>query len=153
MNAMTLYRPLNVGKALEDLDRYMDSFFGESPLTPAHKANFLPAVDIRENEGAYELEAELPGFDEKNIQVHVDGGVLTIESKQEENPSGKDKNGECKYLIRERRNAAFCRSFKLPENADTNAVSAVFRNGVLTLDIKKRPEAQKRVIEIGVNRG
>jgi HSP20 family protein len=158
MKAVTLYRPLTIEKALEDFDRYMDSFFGESPLTPAYKANFLPAVDIRENEGSYELEAELPGFDEKNIQVHVDGGVLTIESKQEEESERnvspkKDKNGESKYLIRERRSASFSRAFKLPENADTNAISAVFKNGILILDIKKSPEARKKVIEIGVNQG
>ncbi|MDR3337501.1 MAG: Hsp20/alpha crystallin family protein [Treponema sp.] len=158
MKAVTLYRPLTIEKALEDFDRYMDSFFGESPLTPAYKANFLPAVDIRENEGSYELEAELPGFDEKNIQVHVDGGVLTIESRQEEESDRnvspkKDKNGESKYLIRERRNASFSRAFKLPENADANAINAVFKNGILILDIKKSPEARKKVIEIGVNRG
>jgi HSP20 family protein len=156
MKTVTLYRPFTIEKALEDFDRYMDSFFGESPLIPA--ASYMPAVDIRETEGCYELEAELPGYDEKGIQVHVDGGVLTIESKKEEevNRDVSPKQGEKiehRYLIRERRGASFHRSFKLPENADINAISAAFKNGILTLEIKKQPEAQKRVIEIGVNKG
>jgi HSP20 family protein len=148
MKTVTLYRPFTIEKALEDFDRCMDSFFGESPLTPAYKAKFLPAVDIRENENAYELEAELPGCDEKDIQVHVDGGVLTIESKKEE-----ARDGEPKFLIRERRNVSFSRSFKLPENADVSGISAAFKNGLLTLEIKKQAEAQKKIIQIGVNRG
>jgi HSP20 family protein len=156
MKTVTLYRPFTIEKALEDFDRYMESFFGESPLTPAYKANFLPAVDIRENENAYELEAELPGYDEKDIQVHVDGGVLTVESKKEEardvSPK-KEKNEEPKFLIRERRNTSFSRSFKLPENADVNGISATFKNGLLNLEIKKQAEAQKKIIQIGLNRG
>ncbi|GHV81616.1 molecular chaperone Hsp20 [Spirochaetia bacterium] len=171
MKTVTLYRPFTIEKALEDFDHYMGSFFGESPLTPARNQRYLPAVDIRETEGAYEVEAELPGYDEKNIQVHVDGSVLTIESRKEE-PSEAVKDvsatsekaaarkevaekgvtdNEPRFIVRERRSASFHREFRLPENADTNAISAVFKNGLLNLEIKKRPEAQKRVIEIGIN--
>ena len=82
MKAVTLYRPVTIEKALNDFDHYMESFFGESPLTPAYSRE--PAVDIRETVDAYVLEAELPGYDEKNIEVHMDGGVLTIETKKEE---------------------------------------------------------------------
>ncbi|GHV87827.1 hypothetical protein AGMMS50267_01870 [Spirochaetia bacterium] len=159
MKTVTLYRPFTIEKALEDFDQYMGSFFGESPLTPARNQRYLPAVDILETEGAYEVEAELPGYDEKNIQVHVDGSVLTIESRKEEavqdaaaeKAASKEANGEPRFIVRERRSASFHREFRLPENADTNAISAVFKNGLLNLEIKKRPEAQKRVIEIGVN--
>ncbi|GHU96620.1 molecular chaperone Hsp20 [Spirochaetia bacterium] len=159
MKTVTLYRPFTIDKALEDFDRYVDSFFGESPLTPALPGN-VPAVDIRETEGSYRLEAELPGYDEKNIQVHVDGNVLTIESKREETRDGTDQGQsgdgtadgkQDRFIVRERRRASFSRSFRLPEDADTGSISAVFKNGLLNLEIKKRPEAQKRVIEIGVN--
>jgi HSP20 family protein len=144
MKTLALYRPVTIEKALSDFDRYLDSFFGESPLAPAGRRFNQPAVDIRETEGAFVLEAELPGYDEKSLEVHVDGGVLTIESRKEENTEKKDEN----YLIRERRSASFSRSFKLPENADPEAVSASFNNGLLCLEIKKRAEAKKRVIEI-----
>jgi HSP20 family protein len=154
MKAVTLYRPLTIENALEDFDRYIESFFGESPLTPAERIfRHQPAVDVQETKDAYILEAELPGYDEKNIEVHLDGGNLTIESKREETneknvtPRGTDKNNET-YILRERRNTSFSRSFKLPENANPEAVSASFKNGILSLEIKKRAEAQKRVIQI-----
>ncbi|MDR2136373.1 MAG: Hsp20/alpha crystallin family protein [Treponema sp.] len=155
MKALTMYRPINLGDALSDFDRYLESFFGDSVLTPAERIfNRLPAVDVREKEDAYVLDAELPGYDEKDIQVHVDGGNLTIESRQNEEKerkeNGKDgkdaKNGA--YLIRERRTSSFSRSFKLPDNADPEQVSATFKNGILSLEIKKRSEAQKRLIRI-----
>jgi HSP20 family protein len=162
MKTITMYRPFALEKALEDFDRYMESFFRESPLTPAYQADYLPAVDIRETEKAYELEAELPGYDEKDIHIHVDNGTLTIESaKKEESQSrdvspkkdGGEKDGAFRYLLRERRNVSFSRSFKLPENSDLNGISANFKNGLLNLEIKKLPEAQKKVIQIGVNHG
>jgi HSP20 family molecular chaperone IbpA len=152
MKAVTLYRPVTIENALEDFDRYVESFFGESPLTPAGYAR-EPAVDIRETEDAYVLEAELPGFDEKNIEVHVDRGVLSIESKRADtternvSPSKEGAQKE-RYVIRERRTASFNRSFRLPENADLDAISAHFNNGLLCLEIKKLAEAKKRVIQI-----
>jgi HSP20 family protein len=152
MKTVTLYRPFTIEKALNDFDRYMESFFGESPLTPAlgRTAN-LPVVDIRETDEAYLLEAELPGFDEKNIQVHVNGRVLTIESGKDEE-SRKDRkekeDGAPVFLLRERRGFTFSRSFTLPENADSQGISASFKNGLLRMEIKKQRETQKRFIEI-----
>jgi HSP20 family protein len=152
MKALTMYRPLTIGNALGDFDRYLESFFGNSILDPADRVfNHLPAVDVREKEDSYLLEVELPGYDEKDIQVHVEGGNLTIESRQDEEKERKEKGGDAKngaYLIRERRSNSFNRSFKLPENADPDQVSAAFKNGILTMEIKKRSEAQKRLIRI-----
>jgi HSP20 family protein len=153
MKALTMYRPFTLENTLSDFDRYLESFFGDSVLAPADRIfNHLPAVDVQEKEDAYLLEAELPGYDEKNIQVHVDGGNLTIESRQEDEKERKNKDAkEAPFLIRERRSNGFNRSFRLPENADSSAVSASFKNGILSLEIKKRSEAQKRVIEIKSN--
>ncbi|MDR2485636.1 MAG: Hsp20 family protein [Treponema sp.] len=155
MKAVTLYRPAVLENAFHDLDRYMESFFGESLPAPAARMFVrLPAVDIQENSNAYILEAELPGYDEKSIQIHVDGGTLTIESKKEEYPSKEisekpeTEKKESAYVMRERRRASFSRSFKLPENADPEQIAAGFKNGLLSLEIKKRPEAQKRMIQI-----
>ena len=147
MKTMTVYRPNAIQNALSDFDRYFESFFGDSLLAPAARVfNHLPAVDVRETENAYLLDMELPGRDEKDIQVHVDGASLSIESRQEENREEQKDDGT--FLLRERRSSAFSRSFKLPENADSGAVSAAFKNGVLNLEIKKRAEAQKRAIQI-----
>jgi HSP20 family protein len=173
MKTVALYRPFTIEKALDDFDRYMDSFFGESPFTPAlgqavRKAGYLPAVNIRETNDAYLVEAELPGYDEKDIQVQVDGSMLTIESKKETETSqdvspkketSKDPSKDAsekndgrddgRFLIRERQSASFSRSFKLPEDAETESVTAHFKNGLLNLSVKKRAGAQKRVIQIG----
>jgi HSP20 family protein len=151
MKAMTMYRPTTIQNALSDFDRYFESFFGDSLLSPATRIfNHLPAVDIRETENAYVLDMELPGYDEKNIEVHIDGSSLSIASRQEDQREEKNGN-EGTYVLRERRMNAFSRSFKLPENADPEAVSAAFKNGILSMEIKKRPEAQKRTIQINVN--
>jgi HSP20 family protein len=155
MKAVTMYRPNTIQNALNDFDRYFESFFGDSPLAPASRVfNRLPAVDIRETENAYALEMELPGYDEKDIKVNIDGASLSVESCAAEiSPlsAREEKKGEGTYILRERRQSSFSRSFKLPENADPEAVSAAFKNGILSLEIKKRPEAQKRTIQINVN--
>jgi HSP20 family protein len=147
MKAVTMYRPNTIENALNDFDRYFESFFGESPLSSAGRfLNRLPAVDVRETEKAYVLEMDLPGHDEKGIDVHVDGGSLTIESKQDESKEEKKNDGT--YILRERRQQSFTRSFKLPENADPESITASFKEGVLTMEIQKRAEAQKRSIQI-----
>ncbi|MDR1837912.1 MAG: Hsp20/alpha crystallin family protein [Treponema sp.] len=153
MKTLAAYRPNTIQNALSDFDRYFESFFGDSILAPAARMlNQLPAVDIRETENSYVLDMDLPGYDEKNIEVHVDGSSLTITAKDEEaRDVKKDEENQGTYLLRERRVRSFSRSFKLPENADPESVSAAFKNGILNLQIKKRAEAQKRTIQINVS--
>ena len=153
MNAVTLYRPRILENALSDFDRYMDSFFGDNFLAPSDRIfNRLPSVDVRDTEKSYVLEAELPGFDEKDISIRLDGYNLTIESKKEEEKKDEKNDGnEGSYLIRERRISSFSRSFKLPENADPEGISAAFKNGILSMEIGKRAEAQTKVIQISKN--
>jgi HSP20 family protein len=160
MKTLTLYRPNAIQHALSDFDRCFDSFFGDSPFVPATKVfNRVPAVDIRETDKAYMVEMELPGYDEKNIEIHVDGSTLFVASKQEvaapaetadEHAKEEKEKGES-WLLRERRASSFSRSFKLPENTNPEEVSAEFKNGILTMTIQKRAEAQKRVIQIKTN--
>ena len=151
MKAVTLYRPALFENALTGIDRAMDSIFGDSFLNPAERifsrmsaADRLPAVDVRETEKSYLIEADLPGIDEKDIEVHLDGNTLTLASKKSEENKEERKG----YMIQERRQASFSRSFTLPENTDRESISATFRNGVLSVEIGKLAEAQKRVIQI-----
>jgi HSP20 family protein len=150
MKTLAMYRPNTIQNALSDFDRYFESFFGDSILAPAARMfNHIPAVDIQENENSYVLDMELPGYDEKNIEVHVDGSSLTISSKEEDSREEKKTNeNNGTYILRERKISSFTRSFKLPENADPEAVNAAFKNGILNLEIKKRAETQKRAIRI-----
>ena len=149
MKALATYRPNTIQNALSDFDRYFESFFGDSMLNPSASVyNRLPAVDIRESENAYILDMELPGYDEKDIEIHVDGSSLSIASRQEETRDAKDDKKHDTWILRERRINTFSRSFKLPENANPEEVSAEFKNGILSMEIKKRHEAKKRTIQI-----
>jgi HSP20 family protein len=149
--------PFTIETALDDFDRYIGSVFGEAPLAPPFgKTSQVPPVDIRETDSSYVIEAELPGYDEKGIRVQMDGNTLIIESKKDEEAARdvspkREKEGkkEDRFIIRERQRVAFSRSFRLPEDADTETVSAAFKNGLLNLEIKKRAGSQKRVIQIG----
>ena len=157
MKAVTLFRPREFNpleNAFTGFDRYLDSFFGDNFLSPSERVfNRPPSVDVYENKKAYTIEAELPGYDEKDIEIRLDGSKLTIESRKDTGDKEVEKKEDSKsvsnYLIRERRVSSFSRTFKLPENADTEGISASFRNGVLLLEIKKKAEAQSRVIQIG----
>jgi len=149
MKAMTVYRPNTIQNALSDFDRYFESFFGDSVLSPSTRIlNRLPAVDVRETEKAYIVDMELPGYDEKDIEIHIDGASLSIASKQEEASNKETDNGT--WLLRERHVSSFSRSFKLPDNANPEEVNAEFKNGILKMEINKRAEAQKRAIRINV---
>jgi HSP20 family protein len=148
MKALSLYRPNVLENALSGFDRYLDSFFRDNFLDPADRVlSRLPSVDVKETEKAYVLEAELPGLDEKDIEIRLDGNTLTLQSKKAEEKE-ETNNGDGSYLIRERRFSSFSRSFKLPENADKEGITASFRNGILSLEIGKKTEAQARLIQI-----
>ena len=107
-----------------------------------------PAVDIVEKEKTYEITAELPGMDEKNIEVKLVNGGLTIKGEKREDREEKKKD----YHLRERSYGAFERSFTLPEGVDAEKIEANFKKGVLTVSLPKKAEAIKpeKKIEVKV---
>ena len=98
-----------------------------------------PAVDIMETDNAYELTADLPGMDGKNIDVKIGKGGLTIKAKKEEEKEEKKKD----YYLHERHIGSFERRFALPEGVDTDHIEASFTQGVLAVKIPKKPETIK----------
>ena len=114
------------------------SFFAPAPLWGREMTwGTAPAVDVVENEKAYEIKAEMPGMDEKNIEVKVANGNLTIKGeKLEEKEEKKD------YCLQERKFGSFERSFGIPEGVDTDKIEAAFKNGVLSVTLPKKLEAQ-----------
>ena len=140
MNGLIRYtRPTE----LFDWNRMLDSFFDDAPVWNTQ----TPAVDVKEEEKRYLMEVELPGLTDKDIELKVEDNILTLSSKKEESKEQK-KDG---YLLRERRGAEFCRTFVLPQDADRAEVKAEFKNGLLMVDIPKKPEAQPRKIDVRVN--
>lgn len=108
-----------------------------------------PAVDIVERDNAYEVTAELPGLDEKNIEVNVANGRLTIKGEKHEEKEEKKKG----YHLQERRFGSFERSFVLPEGVDADKIEANFNKGVLMVRLPKKPGAQKPEQKIEVKAG
>ncbi len=105
-----------------------------------------PAVDFTDTEKAYEITAELPGIDEKNVDVKVANGVLTIKGEKQEDKEEKKKD----YYLRERNFGSFERSFQVPDGVDTDKIDASFKKGVLTVTLPKKPEALKGAKKIDV---
>jgi HSP20 family protein len=99
-----------------------------------------------EHEKAFELTAELPGLDEKNVEVKVANGVLMIKGEKAEDKEEKSKD----FHMRERRFGAFERALRIPDMVDPDKIEATFKKGVLMVKMPKTAEAQKPVRKIPV---
>lgn len=97
-----------------------------------------PAVDIAEKDKAYEITAELPGMDEKHVEVKVANGMLTIKGEKREEKEEKKKD----YYLSERRYGSFERRFQIPEGVDGDKIDATFKKGLLTVTLPKTAAAQ-----------
>lgn len=122
-----------------------DPFREEYANLASSALQFTPRFDVKETKDAYVLKADLPGVKDDDVQVSLNGNMLSISGKKEEEHK---EEGE-QYYAMERSYGAFSRSFTLPDGADGEHVTADLKNGVLTLQIPKRPEAQPKKITIG----
>lgn len=111
-----------------------------------------PTVDIYEDEKSYYLDAELPGYSEKDVDVHIDKHVLKISSVCEAETEEKEESKEPRYLIRERYCRSFERSFTLPEGIDEENIVGEFTNGVLHITMPKVPEKQPKKIDVKIKK-
>lgn len=119
------------------------------PGDAAPAGNWLPAVDIREQEAQFVLHADLPGVDPASIEVQMDKGVLSIKGERATPPAVE---GE-RFSRSERRHGAFERRFALPDSADAEGIAASSRDGVLEIRIPKRAEAAPRRIQVATGGG
>lgn len=138
MNLMR-YQPRTLD--LFNWDRVFNRFFDDSV-----NGLLTPAVDVREDDKQYNMEVELPGLSEKEVNVKIENDVLTISSKKEDSTEEKEKG----FIRKERRHFSFSRSFTLPDNIDADNITATFKNGLLNVVIPKTPEAKPKLIEVKV---
>lgn len=155
---LQVWRPFETLR--RDVDRLFDDFgteFWRLPfrrslfeIEPAFRRTFevgsVPAVDIVEKDNAYEVTADLPGFDQKNIEVQLQNGSLCIKGERKSEKEEK-KEG---YHLTEREFGSFERRFTLPEGVDPDKIEASLKKGVLTVTLPKKPEAQKPTKKIDV---
>ncbi len=127
-----------------DMNRLQDQILGLSRAGEEARS-FRPAVDIREEEGACVVHAELPGVKQEDIHVEVERGLLTIRGERK---FSSDEATKKSFRRVERFYGSFSRSFTLPETADAENVTADLKDGVLDVRIPKRTAATARKIEV-----
>jgi HSP20 family protein len=139
-----------------EIDRLFEDFrpfdwrtpFSRLSLPEAAKSvwSIAPAIDLVEKDKEYEITAELPGIDEKNVEIKVAHGTLTIKGEKTEGKEEKEKD----YYLSERRYGSFQRSFRVPVTVDADKIEATFAKGVLTVKLPKSADAQKAAKTITV---
>jgi HSP20 family protein len=118
--------------------------FGRWGLPATREA--APQIDLRETDKDVEIVAELPGMDEKDVDVQVTAGTLVIRGEKKSEQEAKDGD----FVVRERSFGKIERLIPLPEGIDPNSASATFKNGVLTIKVAKVAEAQNSAKHIPV---
>ena len=142
--SLSRYNPWSVFDQLQrELNMPMGKFDSEENGNIA-TANWAPAVDIKEDEKAFMLFADLPGVNPDNIEVTMDKGVLTIKGERQSEKKTEEEN----YKRVERQYGVFYRRFTLPDSADAEGIEAKSENGVLTITIPKQEVAQSRRISV-----
>jgi len=115
---------------------------------PLMFSSFAPPVDIYEDEHSITVQAELPGINEKDLDIRLENNILTISGERKLENEQKQDN----FHRIERSYGRYTRSFTLPSSVDTEHINAQFENGVLKVTMAKREEAKPRQIKIGVGK-
>lgn len=138
MNGLTLY-----GTSPFDL---IDQMFSSYDFNTAQCRT--PAIDVRDEDKRYVIEAELPGLSEKDIKLELTQSTLTLSTAEKAEKEEKDEKG--RWLYRGRREFQFSRAFSLPENVDVEKIEAKFRDGILSIALPKKPTAAPRLVPVKV---
>src|SRR5467141_18646 len=139
------YRELNTLQ--ERVNRlFHESFSNEGRDESLATSSFAPAVDVYEDEHNITLKIEVPGIDEKDIDVRIENNTLTVHGERKIEKEEKEEN----YRRIERQYGSFTRSFTLPSSVDPGQVSANYDKGVLTIKLAKKAEAKPKQIKVNV---
>jgi HSP20 family protein len=145
--AITRYNPWNLpARVPNEFRDLFEKFFSEEQQDQSNvvTSQWAPHVDIKEEPGRFVILADIPGVDPKDIEVHMEKGILSI--KGERKSETKEENE--KFTRVERSRGVFYRRFALPDSADAEGITANGKHGVLEIVIPKRPETTPRRIAI-----
>src|SRR5258705_1522067 len=151
MTLLTRWEPFREFSTMQDRANRMNRLFRESyspegPEEALTTTNFAPPVDIYEDEHNITLKLEVPGIDEKDIDVRIDNNTLTVRGERKIEKEEKQEN----FRRVERQYGSFSRQFTLPSSVDPGQVSADYGQGVLKIKLAKKAEAKPKQIKVNV---
>ena len=129
-----------------DVNRLFDDFFNLR-TAGLFDSEWLPAIDVYDDEKNFYIKADVAGIEEKDLDVTINGNVLTLSGKKMEERKDEGKN----YIFSERRTGSFSRSVTLPAGSKQKDIKGELKNGVLTITIEKEPGAKSEKIKIDVH--
>ena len=147
MTVITRWEPFREFSTLQDrLNRLFQQSVSEGREESLTTSSFAPAVDVYEDDHLVTLKIEVPGIDEKDIDVRLENNTLTVTGERRLEKEEKEEN----YRRVERQYGSFTRSFTLPQTVDAEKVSAQYDKGVLKITLAKKAEAKPKQIKISV---
>jgi HSP20 family protein len=146
MTLLTRWDPLRDLATMQNrLNRFVrESYSPEGPEEALTTTSFAPPVDIYEDEHSIAVKMEVPGIDEKDIDVRIESNTLTVHGERKIEKEEKEEN----FRRVERQYGSFTRSFTLPSSVDAGQVSAQYDKGVLKISLAKKAEAKPKQIKV-----
>jgi HSP20 family protein len=147
MTVLTRWDPFREFSTLQDrMNRLFQDSFGQGREEALTTSSFAPAVDVYEDEHKITLKIEVPGIDEKDIDIRVENNLLTVHGERKFEKEEKEEN----YRRVERQYGSFTRSFNLPSTVDAENITADYDRGVLKVQLAKKAEAKPKQIKVNV---
>jgi len=148
MTVLTRWEPFREFATLQDrMNRlFRESFNDNAGGEPVAASNFAPAVDVYEDEHKVTLKIEVPGIDEKDIDIRLENNTLSVHGERKIEKEEKEEN----YRRVERQYGSFTRTFTLPNTVDSEKVSANYDKGVLNISLPKKAEAKPKQIKVTI---
>src|SRR6516162_397176 len=147
MTVITRWDPFREFSSLQDrMNRLFRDSFGESREEALTTGSFAPPVDVYEDEHSVNLKIEVPGIEEKDIDVRVENNSLTVHGERKFEKEEKEEN----FRRVERQYGSFTRSFSLPNTVDAEKVNANYEKGVLKITLAKKAEAKPKQIKVNL---
>ena len=147
MTVLTRWDPFREFTTLQDrMNRLFRGSFGEGREESLTSSIFAPAVDVYEDEHNVTLKIEVPGIDEKDIDVRIENNTLSVHGERKFEKDEKEEN----FRRVERQYGSFTRTFTLPNTVDTEHVQANYDKGILNIQLAKKAEAKPKQIKVNV---
>ena len=147
MTVLTRWAPFREFSTLQDrMNRLFRETQGNTQDESLTSSSFAPAVDVYEDEQGVQLKLEVPGIDEKDLDIRVENNTLTVSGERKFEKEEKEEN----FHRVERRYGSFTRSFTVPTTLSTEDIKADYEQGVLKIRLAKRAEAKPKQIKVNI---